>query len=181
MKSGQTTPQQRGELQALKTSAKQLAWKWPALVAAALVAVFVVGMFLGRQAGHQAGQLLMAANLKDLVPAGMAPPHIGASLLVTGSRGATPPAFPAPSPHDIVELKLDVHAPNAGSKYSVELSRLSGTTLSPVGTVSNAATSADGTLDFFVRGHVLSPGNYLIRALVAGAAEPLEFTLRVDN
>jgi len=101
-----------------------------------------------------------------------------ARVLVTRTRGQAAPTLSAPRAGDAVELRLDLHASNAATKYSVELLRLSGNSFEPLGKVPGAATQG-GMLSMFVRGSALTAGNYVIRAAADDGSEPVEFSLRV--
>jgi hypothetical protein len=153
-------------------------WKLPALFAASVVAIFMAGMFLGRQSGMSSHARLVAASAQELSSPGAPQLRLAARVLVTQTRGQAPPTLPAPRAGDAVELLLDLHASNAVTKYSVELLRVSGNSLEPLGKVSGVATQG-GMLSMFVRGSALTAGNYVIRAAAADGSEPLEFSLRV--
>jgi small ligand-binding sensory domain FIST len=155
-------------------------WKQLALYAACVVAIFALFMFLGRQWSVKSHAQLLAASAQDLSPPGM-PLHIAASIVLTRTRDESQPALALPPrAGDVVELRLDLHAPETAARYSVELSRISGSALERLGTLAETATQG-GTLAVFVRGSALTPGNYLIRVSAAGGSEPLEFTLRVEG
>ena len=174
MKAGLAALRQRGELESLVKKQRRVPL-WAGLAAAAaVVAIVVLPRFWTSDTGMPGvialeplggdGQLLT----------------VSARILVGRSRGEASSILTTPPAGQAVEITLDAHAETASLKYGVEVFRVSGTALDPVGHFLEVPPQPDGTLKFFMRSSELTAGNYVIRAS-AGVSEPAEFTLRVQD
>jgi hypothetical protein len=178
MKSGLATLRQRGELETAMHGKHPASARRPALFAAAAAVVLIVGAFVALQwnAGQRA--MLLASTAQEILGNGHQPLPVAARLLVTRTRGEATEALAVPPPDAVVELRLDLHASNSSTQYTVSLLRVSGSALDAVGSVADATAQPDGSLSVFVRGSALTAGNYLIR-VAGGDRTESEFTLRV--
>jgi len=180
MKAGLAALRQRGELAPLLVAERQRKPLWYVLAASAaavLIAILVVPRFMDR--GSNVPVLATAA--KQLLGNDSQPLPISARLLVGRSRGEAQNMLNSPPAEEAVELRLDTHEDGPSVQYSVEMYKISGTALLPVGSVAGATSQSDGTVSLFVRGSALAAGNYLIRTSRAGDDENAEFTLRVTE
>jgi hypothetical protein len=177
MKAGLATLRQRGELDSLvKKQRRAPVW---AVLAASAAAVVLAIVILPRYLSDSADKPLLAVAAGQLLGNNQQPLPIARSFTIARARGMVD-VVTGPDPEQAVELRLDTHAA-ASQRYSVEMFRVSGTALTPLGNLPEAISQSDGTVSIFVRGSALLPGNYLVRATPFGGSEVAEFALQVQG
>ena len=178
MKAGLAALRQRGELEALlKKQRRAPVW---AVLAASAAAVVLAIVIVPRYWSGSADRPLLAVTAEQLLGDNKQPLPIAGRFTIARARGMVD-VVTVTAPEQAVELRLETNAEAASQPYSVEMFRVSGTALTPLGNLPEAISQSDGTVSIFVRGSALLPGNYLVRATPAGGSEVAEFALQVQG